>query len=101
MCNIVEHFINGLQQDCEQLRHQKDIQVIDFAAKTKKKNHLYQLLSELIDTERNYVVHLEKVSKKYQFFYLSNADIKVCTDYSVLLKDSSAKVKEEGPSMIE
>ena len=65
MCNIVEHFIDGLQQDCEQLRHPKDIRDIDSAARKKKTNHLYQLLSELIDTERNYVVHLETVSKKF------------------------------------
>ena len=58
---IVEHFISGLQQDCEQLRNQRDISQFDSEARKKKEGKLYQLLSELIETERKYVADLEEV----------------------------------------
>jgi hypothetical protein len=61
MGKIVEHFINGLQQDCEQLRNQRDISKFDSEARKKKEGKLYQLLSELIETERKYVADLEEV----------------------------------------
>ena len=61
MGKIVEHFISGLQQDCEQLRNQRDISQFDSEARKKKEDKLYQLLSELIETERKYVADLEEV----------------------------------------
>ena len=42
MGKIVEHFITGLQQDCEQLREQRDLSVFDSEARKKKEVKLYQ-----------------------------------------------------------
>ena len=61
MEKIVEDFISGLQQDCERLRHDKDNSAADSGAIKKQETKLYQLLSELIDTERKYVADLEQV----------------------------------------
>ena len=61
MGKIVEHFIRGLQQDCERLRHEKDNSAFDYGARKKLETKLYQLISELIDTERKYVADLEEV----------------------------------------
>ena len=64
MCKIVEHFITGLQQDCEHLKEQRDLSVFDSEARKKKEVKLYQQLSELIETERKYVQDLEQVSTR-------------------------------------
>ena len=61
MAKIVEHFITGLQQDCEQLRQQRDLSVFDSEARKKKEMKLYQQLLELLETERKYVQDLEQV----------------------------------------
>ena len=68
MGKIVEHFITGLQQDCEQLREQRDLSVFDSEARKKKEVKLYQQLSELLDTERKYVEDLEQVRDLKHFF---------------------------------
>jgi len=73
MAKIVEHFITGLQQDCEQLRQQRDLSVFDSEARKKKEMKLYQQLLELLETERKYVQDLEQV----------------CSDYTTLLRDST------------
>ena len=68
MGKIVEHFISGLQQDCEQLRQQRELGVLDSEVRRKKELKLYQQLSELLDTERKYVEDLEQVSQRVLFF---------------------------------
>ena len=82
MGKIVEHFITGLQQDCEQLKEQRDLSVFDSEARKKKEVKLYQQLSELLDTERKYVEDLEQVETlNYFFSRLFNI---VCHDHSVI-----------------
>ena len=61
MGKIVEHFLAGLQQDCEKLRQEREGSAEDSAERKKKETKLYQLLSELIETERKYVADLEQV----------------------------------------
>ena len=68
MGKIVEHFITGLQQDCEHLREQRDLSVFDSEARKKKEVKLYQQLSELLDTERKYVEDLDQVETLSHFF---------------------------------
>ena len=57
MGKIFEHFISGLQQDCED----KEEKSSDSDDRKRKETKLYQLLSELIETERKYVRDLEEV----------------------------------------
>ena len=63
MGKLVEHFISGLQQDCEKIRQDKEDKTSDSDARKKNETKLYQLLSELIETERKYVRDLEEVSR--------------------------------------
>lgn len=83
MGKIVEHFISGLQQDCEQLKNQRDISKFDSEARKKKEGKLYQLLSELIETERKYVADLEEV----------------CTDYSPLIGGNHTYTSMDGKKL--
>ena len=61
MGKIFEHFISGLQQDCEKFRQDKEEKSSDSDDRKRKETKLYQLLSELIETERKYVRDLEEV----------------------------------------
>ena len=71
MGKIVEHFLAGLQKDCEKLRQDREGSAEESAERKKKETKLYQLLSELIETERKYVADLEQVRKiDQQPYYL-------------------------------
>ena len=63
MGKIFEHFISGLQQDCEKIRQDNEDKASDSDDRRKKETKLYQLLSELIETERKYVRDLEEVRR--------------------------------------
>ena len=102
MGKIVEHFITGLQQDCEQLREQRDLSVFDSEARKKKEVKLYQ-------QERKYVKDLEQEGPLNHFssrlFNIVCHD-QVCSDYSPILMNSTgystinrkktSKVKRKG-----
>ena len=105
MGKIVEHFISGLQQDCEQLRQQRELGVLDSEVRRKKELKLYQQLSELLDTERKYVEDLEQVSQRVPCLHVTSCS-QVCGDYAPLLRESAghstidrkrtSKVKRKG-----
>jgi len=90
MGKIVEHFIKGLQQDCEQLKERRDLNVFDSEARKKKEFKLYQQLSELLDTERKYVQDLEQVCSDYSPL-LRNS-----TGYATIERKKTSKVKRKG-----
>ena len=61
MCKIVEHFISDLQQECKLRIQEMEMRDFDSLARKKKEGKLYDLLSEMISTERIYVADLEEV----------------------------------------
>ena len=69
MGRIVGHFTALLQQDCEKLKQQREGSAEESDERKKKETKLYQLLSELIETEKKYVADLEQVRNKVQHFY--------------------------------
>jgi len=90
MAKIVEHFITGLQQDCEQLRQQRDLSVFDSEVRKKKEMKLYQQLLELLETERKYVQDLEQVCSDY------NNLLRDSTSYATIDRKKTSKVKRKG-----
>ena len=68
----------------------------DSLARKKKEGKLYDLLSEMISTERIYVADLEEV----QLFFdlkrnISDVSMKVCRDYLPLVEENTLEADTE------